>query len=204
MVIPCESQEGSEAHAAPSGLMCSLLNNFLLPYKKVLHTAILSFFRSTYLFVSFCFLRGIEVRSSQIYSGSSCNLVFAHQFSLISHVYFHVSFVSMTVLCPVVTFTDALFLSPPHIPAVAEGLGMAAGGWLLRASFPSSTEIVSRHSGRWELPLTSHCQERSSGLGIIRSRFCRIVLKGQLGKNPLFSLRIRINTLWFCSQLNWW
>lgn len=189
---------GSEAHAAPSGLTCSLLNNFFLPYRKVLHTAMLSFFRSAYFFDSFWILRGIEARSNVISSSSSCKLVLAHNFSLICHVFFNFSFPDckrrdqltfLHVLCSVVISLMFSSFLLPHIPVVA------GGGWLYSTSFPSSPEMVSRHTGRWELPLTFHCQEGSSSLGIIRSQFCRIVLKVSWGKIALFSLRIHINVL---------
>lgn len=73
---------GSESYAAPSGLTCSFLNNLFLPYRKVLHTAVLLFLRSAYFFDSFWVLKGVEARPSLICASCSCKLVLAHQFSL--------------------------------------------------------------------------------------------------------------------------
>lgn len=161
--------------------------------EKRFFTLLLSLLRSAYFLYSFWVLRGIEATSSLICSSSSCKLVLAHQFSLICHVYFHISLVFMIVKEEInslffvfyAQWLLSLMLSSfllPHIPVMAEGLEMAGGGWLLSTSFPSSTEIVSRHSGRWELPLWLF----TASFGIIRSRFCRIILKGQLGKKSSF------------------
>lgn len=139
-----ESEEGLKlmqhllAWHAPSSLLFTL--------QTLLHTAVQSVLRSAHFMDSFCVLRGVEARSHLMCSSSSCEVILAHQFSLICHVYFCVSLVLMAirdhltflcVLCPVVAFIDGLLLFSsfflPHIPLMADGNCC----WRLSAQFQS-------------------------------------------------------------------